>query len=274
MQIAMHEMRLLYAETIAEYNVSPLAVEDKHYCEPNEEKLAELVECAKYLPSKNATFLDVGTGMGIAPRFFRKIGCRTITVDNPLSGGRGMENAIAADIKGIACDILDKSLPLEDESVDCVLFGDVIEHLVHSPKYALKEFQRVLKPGGVCVATTPNALRASVRIKVFLGYSNWPHITDYFDAGYHGGHHHEYTIEEFKAVFAMSGFEVVKFILGGSVTSVSVGALSDLQSRSRPGSGRPSSTHPLIALGKIPVFVLERVFPSLRPQMLLVAQKV
>lgn len=273
MDIIIDEMRTLYLQVIDEYNRSPMARAEKLVCEPNEEKFLELIECVKSLPSRHATFLDIGTGMGIAPRFFQKLGCRSITIDNPLSGGSGLRNIEAAGVTGIPCDILKEPLPLEDNSVDCVLFADVIEHLIHSPKFPLLQFRRVLKQSGVCVATTPNALRASVRLKVLLGASNWPHVGDYFDSPYHGGHHHEYTASEFRSVFLLAGFDVETLTLSGTVTSTKIGSLRELQSRSRAGSLGSSHTHPLVSLAKIPIYCLERAFPRLRPQMLLVARK-
>jgi SAM-dependent methyltransferase len=273
MHIALDEMRALYAETIKEYNVSPLAVEENYVAIPTEEKFAEITECVKYLPSRHSTFLDVGTGMGIAPRFFQKLGCQTVTIDNPVTGGNGLRNAMAAGIKSIPCDIMNSALPLADDSIDCILFADVIEHLLHSPKFPLNEFRRVLRPGGVCVATTPNAMRLSVRLRVLLGYSNWPYIGDFFDSPYHGGHHHEYTIAEFNSVFERSNFEVINFVLGGSVASVNITSLAELQSRCRAGAAAATRTHPLISIAKIPIYLLERVFPPFRPQMLLVGRK-
>jgi len=47
-------------------------------------------------------------------------------------------------------------LPVPDESVDCVTFQEVIEHL-EGPAQALKEINRVLRPGGTLIVTTPNA---------------------------------------------------------------------------------------------------------------------
>lgn len=47
-------------------------------------------------------------------------------------------------------------LDLPDESVDCVSFQEVIEHL-EGAAVAIKEINRVLRPGGVLVVTTPNA---------------------------------------------------------------------------------------------------------------------
>jgi 2-polyprenyl-3-methyl-5-hydroxy-6-metoxy-1,4-benzoquinol methylase len=51
-------------------------------------------------------------------------------------------------------------LDLPDESVDCVTFQEVIEHL-EGPAVAIKEINRVLRPGGVLVVTTPNAYALS-----------------------------------------------------------------------------------------------------------------
>lgn len=47
-------------------------------------------------------------------------------------------------------------LDLADESVDCVSFQEVIEHL-EGAALAVKEINRVLRPGGTLVVTTPNA---------------------------------------------------------------------------------------------------------------------
>ena len=274
MDIPISELRSLYAETIKEYNTSKLAVAGKYVAVASEPKFQELVECVKYLPSRNATFLDIGTGMGIAPRFFLKLGCNSISIDNYVTGGNALRNAMEAGVTGINCDIMNSALPIEDESVDCVLFADVIEHLIHSPKFPLAEFGRVLKVGGVCVATTPNAMRLSVRLRVLLGYSNWPYIGDYFDASYHEGHHHEYTIDEFKYVFVKAQFEIAQFILTGTVASVNIGSLGALQTRRRSGISQDAHTHPLISLAKVPIYLLERLFPVLRPEMILVARKI
>lgn len=56
------------------------------------------------------------------------------------------------------------SLPFPDATFDVVLSTEVIEHVTHPPD-AVKEFARVLKPGGHLVLSTPNWLwQAPVRI--------------------------------------------------------------------------------------------------------------
>jgi len=45
--------------------------------------------------------------------------------------------------------------PLELHSLDCLLFGDILEHLV-DPEAVLRRFRRFLAPGGVALASIPN----------------------------------------------------------------------------------------------------------------------
>ena len=50
-----------------------------------------------------------------------------------------------------------KALALEENAYDAVVLNHVIEH-VHEPVALLEEARRLLKPGGVLVANTPNAM--------------------------------------------------------------------------------------------------------------------
>jgi SAM-dependent methyltransferase len=265
------EISRLYRAVIDEYNASPLAAVRGWTAAPSDNKLREIEEICARLPHDDAVFLDVGTGQAIPPRFFRKLGYRVVAVDNPAAYGKGpLENAALAGIEAFACDIVSEKLPLADESVDCILCADVIEHLLHSPKFALQEFARVLKPGGVCIVTTPNAVRLSVRIRVVLGISNWPHLRQFFNAPYHRGHHHEYTAAELRMAFRACGFEIAKFRYEGTVTGVTIETLEELQPQPRRKAGR---THPLVRLAKIPVYILERLVPHFRQILFLVARK-
>jgi SAM-dependent methyltransferase len=50
---------------------------------------------------------------------------------------------------------LGEALPLEDESFDCILMSEVIEHL-EAPQISVREAVRILSPGGRLLITTPN----------------------------------------------------------------------------------------------------------------------
>jgi SAM-dependent methyltransferase len=60
-----------------------------------------------------------------------------------------------------ALDIQDEGPSLEPNSIDCVLFGDVLEHLV-SPEDVLRRARPWLAPGGVVLASVPNIQHHSV----------------------------------------------------------------------------------------------------------------
>jgi 2-polyprenyl-3-methyl-5-hydroxy-6-metoxy-1,4-benzoquinol methylase len=71
------------------------------------------------------------------------------------------------------------SLPFPDAVFDVVFSTEVIEHLTHPP-LAVKEFSRVLKPGGHLVLSTPNKLwqtpvrlASALRIRPYDGLENF-----------------------------------------------------------------------------------------------------
>ena len=61
-------------DTYETYNKSKLATEMGFEYIPNEFTLLQLKQIIKYLPGKDATFVDIGTGMGIAPRVVDTVG--------------------------------------------------------------------------------------------------------------------------------------------------------------------------------------------------------
>jgi len=64
-----------------------------------------------------------------------------------------------------------EGLPYPDNTFDLVTATEVIEHLEHY-RETLREFHRVLKPGGVCILSTPNILNIKSRLR-FLTFGFW-----------------------------------------------------------------------------------------------------
>jgi methionine biosynthesis protein MetW len=67
----------------------------------------------------------------------------------------------------IVADVEDR-LPLESESFDAVVAGELLEH-VRVPQALVAEARRVLRPGGVFVGSVPNAFRLQNRLLFLLG---------------------------------------------------------------------------------------------------------
>lgn len=96
--------------------------------------------------------LEVGTGHGALLRLLRRQGLKPVGAD--LSTFiLGAQRALDASAPLVAADAC--RLPFSTNSFRSVLTFEMLEH-VPEPLDALAELSRVLEPGGVLIATTPN----------------------------------------------------------------------------------------------------------------------
>src|SRR5437588_5414835 len=102
-------------------------------------------------PERKLTILDIGCGTGAMSRKLQdgEWGDVVSADFSPLalsfSKRRGLCRLCASDAM---------RLPFRDNSFDLIVALDILEH-VSDDAAALKEFHRVLKPGGTIVATVP-----------------------------------------------------------------------------------------------------------------------
>jgi len=83
-------------EVIRGYNRSQLAREYPFFDHEFDRHLFLFDLGLKYLPAGVPfTVLDIGTGRGICPRFFSRLGHRSITLDFPVTGTNEALNAAA-----------------------------------------------------------------------------------------------------------------------------------------------------------------------------------
>jgi SAM-dependent methyltransferase len=119
-------------------------------------------------------------------------------------------------------DLNQSKLPFPDDYCDLVLAGEVIEHL-HNPDNFVRECNRVLKPGGDLILSTPNLASWFNRTMLLFGY--FPRsmavsgearaigsrdIYDHEARGYdpYGWHIRVYTLTALKTLLSLHEFRI------------------------------------------------------------------
>ncbi len=100
----------------------------------------------------------------------------------------------------------EEPIPAEDSSFDVVLCSEVIEHMEVDPMRLMYEINRVLKPGGVLILTTPNVVSSWAITKVLRGLEPYFYM-QYRKAGELYRHNYEYSVHSIAAVIQGAGFE-------------------------------------------------------------------
>lgn len=108
--------------------------------------------------------------------------------------------------------------PYPDEYFATVLCCEVIEHLASDPMHMMSEINRVLKPGGHLVLTTPNIASLRAIAAVLEGYhpALFPAYIRPSPTGEktEARHNREYTPKEIHLLLVDAGFEVVRLETG------------------------------------------------------------
>jgi 2-polyprenyl-3-methyl-5-hydroxy-6-metoxy-1,4-benzoquinol methylase len=154
--------------------------------------------------------LDVGTSLGVVPLALKSMGIAAHACDHPAE--RHLRPWFEKEgIPYTSFDLMDGDLPYPDQTFNVVVFKDVIEHLVFSPKRTLQSFYRILKPGGRLFISTPNLSRLSSRVRLLLGRTVHPPLLEFFNSEFpFPGHHREYVLDEVITMLRLSGFEIVR----------------------------------------------------------------
>ncbi len=199
-------------------------LEDSYWWFVGRHRLVEALLRARYgAPGVGADarqILDIGCGTGAMSARLARWG-RVVSADfSPLalqfSRRRGLSRLVGADAM---------RLPFASESFDTLVAMDMLEHLPND-RAALCEFHRVLKPGGIVVATVPA----------------YPHLWSEHDLALM--HHRRYVRHEVAERFAAAGFRLAKL----SHTMMLLYPLVALQRRlnaKKPPHAPPEAAMPL-----------------------------
>jgi len=116
----------------------------------------------KYEPNKNAAILDAGCASGAFLKQLSEAGYQNLyglDFDNYVTSGVQLKNFQRADFNA------DK-LPYPDNHFNAVTAWCVLAHL-ENPHHFLREISRILKPGGVLIASLPYIGSSSERVNFY-----------------------------------------------------------------------------------------------------------
>lgn len=157
------------------------------------------------------TLLELGTSKllpmcltVLAPNV--KVTVTDFNLNNPESSE--LEITLGLHTQKFSCysvDLEKTPLPAEDESFDYVVCSEVIEHMEIDPVHMLAEINRVLKPGGVLILSTPNAVSTHSLTKMVYGIEPYFYMQYNKNGDYHR-HNYEYSVHTLSRVLKASGF--------------------------------------------------------------------
>jgi SAM-dependent methyltransferase len=135
-------------------------------------------------------------------------GRRVTAVDLDPGRGAALMDRLGLDVR--RCDIERQSLPFEDAAFDLVLLCETLEHLRVDPQFALSEVNRVLRPGGLVLLTTPNLYAAQNLLRFVLGRGFGDAVAEFSKLRSlgHMGHVLEYTPREVCRFALEAGFSI------------------------------------------------------------------
>jgi 2-polyprenyl-3-methyl-5-hydroxy-6-metoxy-1,4-benzoquinol methylase len=111
-----------------------------------------------------------------------------------------------ATARNLILDVETEKIPQPDNSVDAVLMMEVFEHFGLDPMHALIEANRVLKPGGLLVFSTPNAAAFNNLFRIMKGET--PYLGMEFSGFSTNRHNRIYDCHELREILRASGFAI------------------------------------------------------------------
>jgi 2-polyprenyl-3-methyl-5-hydroxy-6-metoxy-1,4-benzoquinol methylase len=111
----------------------------------------EVLQVARQMVPNQGTLLDIGPNIGTCLALAREQGWKVVGIEINAEAAAYCRNQRRLPVITGTLD----THPFQPSGFDVVLMGDVIEHLSH-PLQTMGQVQRLLRPGGIVVISTPN----------------------------------------------------------------------------------------------------------------------
>ncbi|AFY62542.1 class I SAM-dependent methyltransferase [Synechococcus sp. PCC 6312] len=191
---------------------------------------SDRIEMLAFIPSFSKKILDIGCANGrFATLVKDKFGVEAWGIEiNPEAARIASQHLD----KVLHKDILDALNDLPEKYFDCIIFNDVLEHLI-DPYTVLKKVKKNLSNEGVVIASLPNIRHAPVLYELLVK-GNW----DYQDYGVLDRTHLRFfTRKSIKKMFEEQGYTILKMdginrsesIRGKLISKLLVGPFYDMK---------------------------------------------
>ncbi len=162
-------------------------------------------ELLRQLPRDARLVVEIGCGAAALAREYRRVNpsCRYVGIERvpeaaAVAAGR-LDEVIVADAEQLA----DADVPFAPGTVDVLVYGDVLEHLV-DPWALLRRHAAWLAPGALVLACIPNVGHWSILVQLLHG--QWP----YQDWGLLDRTHLRFfTLESIQQMFVQAGLKIL-----------------------------------------------------------------
>lgn len=156
----------------------------------------------KFIPENVKYVLDVGCGEGRLGEKLKKAGVKeVIGIELNIKAGKKAKKVLNHVYIG---DVEKVSFPFKKKHFDCMICGDILEHLI-DPCSVLIKLQRYLKNDGILIASIPNVGHYTIIYRLILG--RW----DYQSSGILDKTHLRFfTLKTIKALFNEAGYDIIK----------------------------------------------------------------
>lgn len=167
---------------------------------------------------KGARGVDIGPAFGFLDVLLvEQYGLRIVATEHPENFPAYTGLLRAKGIEVMPWHLGRDACPIEPESMDFVIFAEVLEHLKAPPLRALREVTAPLKPGGTLFFSTPNIARQHNIDRLQRGENVMePYredappdrdVTDFVS------HIHEYTVQEAVEMVEAAGLSITELVM-------------------------------------------------------------
>jgi 2-polyprenyl-3-methyl-5-hydroxy-6-metoxy-1,4-benzoquinol methylase len=170
---------------------------------------------------EGTNILDVGCGSGRLSKALMDKGYKVVAIDNDW---KAVE---IAKKKGITAFVSDVNEWRTDEKFDCIILGDVLEH-IEDDKSAMRKVHGMLKPNGCVVVNVPSYQFLFGKHDIALG------------------HKRRYSDDELKTKLKASGFKI-EYFRHWNLLAFPIGVLTKISKKDYPHE-RVSKITPLSKL--------------------------